>query len=183
MDWLAEVSEKARRNNQVLFAKDSEYLADLADLIRHQNRRTLVLWAFELSEESVMRLEDARPAEARPREALEAARAWAAGDIKMPLARRKILDCHAVAKELADPEAIALCHAVGQACSVVHTAGHALGYPLYDLTATVHRHGLNACGDAVEERKQHYIDRLLHWSAHVHDYPGPWAHFMLDSQL
>ena len=45
---------------------------------------------------------------------LEAARAWAAGDIKMPLARRKILDCHAVAKELANPEAIALCHAVGQ---------------------------------------------------------------------
>lgn len=180
MDWLAEVHEKARRNNQVLFAKDSEYLADLADLVRHQNRRTLALWAFDLAEESVARLEETCPEEPRPREALEAARAWAAGDVKMPLARRKILDCHALAKELQDPEAVALCHAVGQACSVVHTAGHTLGYPLYDLTATVRRCGLDACADAVEERKQHYMDRLLYWGARADGYPGPWARFMLD---
>ena len=31
---------------------------------------------------------------------------------------------------LENPPDIARRHAVGQACSVVHTAGHALGYPL-----------------------------------------------------
>ena len=62
----------------------------------------------------------------------------------MRYAQRKILDCHAFAKEAGCKEDVALCHAVGQACSVVHTAGHAIGYPAYDLTAIIHRYGIDA---------------------------------------
>ena len=39
----------------------------------------------------------------------------------MPVAKKAILECHAMAKELTDIADIALCHAIGQACSVVHT--------------------------------------------------------------
>ncbi len=182
MEWIDEVRAKAKRKNSVLFTRDSEFLADLAGLLREQDRRVAVLWALDLAEESVDLLEQALPQEPRPREALEAARAWSAGAIKMPLAQRKILDCHALAKELDDAESIALCHAVGQACAVVHTAGHTLGYPMYDLTATVHRFGLNDCLAPVESRKQEYIDRLLYWHGHVDDHRGPWASFILKAQ-
>ena len=179
MDWLDEVRIRLKKRNQVLFAKDTEYLQDLAMLFRGQNHKTMVLWALDLAAESVARLEEKYPDETRPREALEAARAWAAGKIKMRLAQRKILDCHAFAKEIDSKEDIALCHAVGQACAVVHTAGHAMGYPMYELSAIVYRLGIEDCAEAVEQRRQEYINKLFYWNEHVCDYEGEWADFML----
>ena len=178
MDWLDEVRTKIKRKNQVLFAKDSEFLRDLAMLFREQSHRTVVLWALDLAAGSVAKLEEKYPDETRPREALEAARAWAAGDIKMRLAQRKILDCHAFAKELGNKEDIALCHAIGQACAVVHTTGHAMGYPMYELSAIVYRLGIENCREAVERRKREYTEKLFYWNERVGNYEGQWADFM-----
>lgn len=178
MDWLEEVQEKVKRKNQVLFSKDSLLLQDLRLLVESQSRRGLVLWALDLAEETVKELEARYTGEGRPRQALEAARLWAAGTIKMPLAKRAILDCHGLAKELRDPADIARCHAVGQACSVVHTPGHALGYPIYELTALVRTYGLEHCRGPVEARAQHYVERLLFWQAQLPAYQGPWANFL-----
>lgn len=180
MYWLDEVKQNIKKRRQVLFSKDSEYLSDLAGLFAARPHRVMVLWALDFAAESVAELERAYPNELRVREALEAARQWAAGEVKMRLAQRKILDCHAVAKELADPADIAACHAVGQACAVVHTAGHALGYPMYDLTAIIRRLGVDNCREAVERRKAGYIDRLFYWDAHAANYQGMWAEFLKD---
>ena len=179
MDWLDEVSEREHRGNQILFRKDSILLQELNKCLREQNHRTVVLWAMVLAEEAVRRLEEERPEEARPRLALEAARQWAAGKIKMPRAQRCILDCHAAAKAMPTAAGAALCHAVGQACAVVHTAGHAMGYPMYDLTAIVLAQGIEQAAEAVERRKQEYIGRLLYWRENESQYQGGWADFML----
>ena len=179
MDWLDEVRIRLKKRNQVLFAKDMEYLQDLTMLFREQSHRTMVLWALDLAAESAAKLEERYPDETRPREALEAARAWAAGKIKMRPAQRKILDCHAFAKEIDSKEDIALCHAIGQACAVVHTAGHAIGYPIYDLSAIVYRFGIESCVEAVEQRKQEYIKKIFYWNEHIGDNEGEWAYFML----
>lgn len=178
MDWLEEVKEKQKRRNQVLFGKDSEYLLDLRMLFETQSHTVMTLWALDFAEETVELLKERYPEETRPEEALNAARDWAAGKEKMRFAQRKILDCHAVAKELSSKEDIALCHAVGQACAVVHTAGHAMGYPIYDLTALVCRYGLEECREWVEERKQEYISRLFYWIDHEKDEERTWAAFL-----
>ena len=161
--WLAEVQAKAKRRNQILFAAESPLLADLHRLIAGANRRALILWALELAEETVRELESRYPDDHRPREAVAAARAWAAGEIKMPLAKRAILDCHAMAKELVEPADIARCHAVGQACSTVHTEVHALGYPIYELTALARELGVEDCQEVVEARVRAYEQRLELW--------------------
>ena len=176
--WLADVSAKAKRHNQILFSKESFLLADLRHLIEQANRRVLILWALELAEETALQLAERYPEDLRPREAINAARAWAAGEIKMPIAKRAILNCHAMAKELTDPADIARCHAVGQACSVVHTAGHALGYPMYELTAIVLEHGLEACRDAVERRADYFAQRLHHWAEYEKSCRLDWAGFL-----
>lgn len=176
--WLAEVQAKAKRKNQILFSKDNMLLTDLRQLIRSANRRALVLWALELAEETVQQLEVRYPEDRRPREAVEAARDWAAGDIKMPIAQRKILCCHAMAKDLTDPADIARCHAVGQACSVVHTEGHVLGYPIYELTVIVLENGLTRCRDAVETRVGAYSNRLLYWVEFEKSCQCSWAKFL-----
>lgn len=179
MYWYKEVEEKLKRKNQILFSKDSEFLQDIALLIQNQNHRTVVLWALDLAEESVRILEERYPGENRPRKAIEATRLWAAGKIKMPQAKREILNCHALAKEISDLGDIALCHAVGQACGVVHTVGHAMGYPIYELTAVVRKYGIDNCKDVIELRKQEYIDRLNYWKNNYRNHKGEWADFML----
>lgn len=179
MNWIDEVSARMKRKNQVLFARDSAFLQDLAMLFQGQDHRVMALWAFDLASESVAQLEENDPGERRPREALEAARDWAAGKVKMRFAQRRILDCHAAAKEMTRKEDIASCHAVGQACAVVHTAGHALGYPIYDLTALVYKYGIGHCAEAAARRKQEYIEKLFFWNAHLCDYQGTWADFMI----
>lgn len=179
MDWINEVKAKLSRHNQILFSKDSEYLQDLRMLLNQQNHRVITLWAFEFAKETVEKLEKRYPDETRPQEARAAAQDWAAGKIKMRQAQRKILDCHAFAKEISARADIAMCHAVGQACAVVHTAGHAIGYPMYDLTSILYKYGIDHCAEPIEMRKQEYIERLLYWSGHLNDYKGGWAGFML----
>lgn len=175
--WLTEVKAKAKRKNQIFFSKDSLLLDGLRQLVEQTNRRALVLWTLELAEETAVQLEAKYP-DHRPGEAVEAAHAWAKGEIKMPIAKRAILNCHAMAKELNDQADIARCHAVGQACSTVHTVGHALGYPMYELTAIVLESGLDACRDAVQQRVAHYTERLLYWRGREPNHPGSWANFL-----
>ena len=62
---------------------------------------------------------------------------------------------------------------------MVHTAGHVLGYPIYDLTGLVFRFGLEGCRESVEARKRAYLEKLLYWQDHLEDYRGPWAEFLL----
>lgn len=179
MDWTDVVAGRLRRKNQVLFAKDDAFLQELAFQLRIQDRRVLVLWALDLAEDAVKALERQYPEQREPRDAWAAAGDWAAGRIRMPQARRAILACHAMARDLPAPEDAARCHAVGQACSVVHTAGHAMGFPVYELTALVRETGLPACRQAVESRWLEYLCRLARWREEAPWRQGPWAEFLL----
>ena len=58
MNWIDEVHTKLKRNNQILFAKDSEYLQDLMLLFQEQNHRVMVLWAFDFAAETIVILEE-----------------------------------------------------------------------------------------------------------------------------
>lgn len=116
--------------------------------------------------------------ETRLEAAVQLSREWAAGNVKMTVAKQAILQAHAVSKELDSLEEIALCDAVGQACSVVHTPGHALGFPIYELTALVRRHGVTACAPIVEARMLHYVERMQYWCERERSSPYEWATFM-----
>ena len=176
--WLAEVKAKAKCKNQILFSKDSLLLDELCQLVAQANRRVLVLWALELAEETARVLAEKHPEDVHSKEAVEAVTSWAKGQIKMPIAKQAILNCHAMAKELENPSDIARCHAVGQACSVVHTVGHALGYPMYELSAIVLELGLDDCKDTVEQRVMYYKQRLRYWMQYEKICQQNWAGFL-----
>lgn len=179
MDWISEVQNRINRKNHILFSKDSEFLCDLIALIQEQNHRIMVLWAFEFADGIVQKLFVRYPDEKRLESAVLASKDWAAGKVKMPAAKRAILQAHAVAKEISSLEDIALCHAVGQACSTVHANGHAIGFPIYELTAIIRKYGIPEGKEVVEERKQQYIERIYYWGEHHKKYPYEWADFMM----
>jgi len=115
MYWMADVENRIKKGNLVLFARNSDFLHELATLIQEQNHRALVLWAFDCADETVQDLLERYPDEKRLEAAVLAAKEWAFGKVKMPVAKRAILQAHGAAKEIASLADIALCHPVGQA--------------------------------------------------------------------
>lgn len=177
---LDDVREKYRRKNQLLFSRESACLQDLIRLICLQKHRTIVLWAFTCAEHPVALLKRAYPDDTRPEEAVRVCRMWAEGCVKMPEARKAILQVHAMACEVETPRDCALCHAVGQACSAVHTEAHAVGLVFYELTAIVRELGIDACEQAVDEKINYYISTLKDCQAEIDFQNRSWAAFLLD---
>ena len=72
----------------------------LMRLIETQSKPTIVTWCVDYAEKHFLPIyEQAYPGDRRPHEALEAAREWLAGKIKLPAAKEKILAAHAAARE------------------------------------------------------------------------------------
>ena len=178
MDWLEEVRARAKRRNKVLFMPGDALFDALSPLTERADRRALVLWALSLADDAVSRLRALLPEETRPMDAVRLARQWSRGEVKMPVAKAAILAAHAVAKEEISPEAAALCHAVGQACAVVHARGHAMGFAVYELTAIARRAGTENCAPQIEARVCEYMKRLQEAQARAETDPGPWAKFL-----
>ena len=173
---LADVEEKLRRGNQVLFDSSSPCLWEFCRSMEKMHRKNRILWALVCAEEMVAEWEQAYPQELRPRQALWECRRWAAGEIKMPQAKAAILACHAAAKDLQDPWAAAMCHAIGQGGSTIHVGRHALGIPIYYLTALVRRNPEDY-ESRVLGQVARYLTRMDDWErADISGYT--WAKFL-----
>ena len=177
--WTEVLQERIKRKNKILFTAESPLLYPLFKSIERENRRTVALFSFSLAEDGIKRLNDYGYSDKRPAEALIKSRMWAAGEIKMPEAKKAISECHAAAKTAPDNEVSALCHAIGQACSVVHTVKHAMGYPIYELSSIVYRLKEKNYERAVEKRVEEYFNILNSVRNSGAEKNMNWAKFML----
>src|SRR5579871_5508599 len=94
----------------------------------------LALWAAACAEHVLYLFESAQPEDPRPRQAIEAARAWTRGELKMMETRA--LGGHAMgaARDLRGAARFAA-YAAGQAAVVAHVAAHELGAAAYAIKA------------------------------------------------
>lgn len=167
---------KARR--QILFSREDPCIQAIAHMLDGRSRKVTVSWALDLAEETVLLLREKYPKDRRAADALLLTRQWARGEIKMPIAKRAILDCHNAAKEITNTEDIAHYHAVGQACATVHANAHAIGYPIYDLTALVRKNGTEQLQTHIDQRIGHYAARLAYWETACQTSPEKLATFL-----
>lgn len=177
---FSDVEIKIKKKNKILFSRDSQCLQELLELIQLQSHRTLVMWALDCPKMTLMQFEAKYPNEQRPKTCLDLCEAWARGKIKMPIAKRAILDSHAAAKEINDDEYGALCHAIGHAGATVHVETHAIGLPMYELTSIVLKYGKNDFYKPVIEKTEYYKERLLYWRENTDKLKLDWADFLLD---
>lgn len=173
---FVDAAEKLKRRRALLFSRESLCLQPLLQALRQESRITVVFWALTCAEAPAVVLETRYPEDPRPRQTLALAAAWAAGEIKMALPRRAILDLHAMAKTLSDPADAARCHAVAQACSAVHTEAHAIGLAVYELTAIARESPPETCTDALDARIAAYEAALPRCRVNVSG--RPWADFL-----
>lgn len=125
---------------KMLGAADSPYILSLMRLIETQSKATIASWCLDYAEASIMPIyKKSYPDDKRPELALNAARDWLDGKIKLPAVKALILDVHAAAREAeGNPAAQAAARALGQAASVVHVATHSLGLAFYGAAAVAY---------------------------------------------
>jgi hypothetical protein len=98
------------------------------------DHRLLALWAAACAEHVLHLFEAAKPADPRPRQAIEQARAWTRGEVTMSEARAAAVAANAAARDLSGAARHAA-HAAGQAAAVAHVAAHELGAAAYAIKA------------------------------------------------
>jgi immunity protein 5 of polymorphic toxin system len=99
------------------------------------NHHLLALWAAACAEHVLHFFEEVQPEDDRPRQAIEQARAWVRGEIRMSQARAAGGHAMAAARELSGAARHAA-FAAGQAAVVAHVAAHELGAAAYAIKAS-----------------------------------------------
>ncbi|MFC8342720.1 putative immunity protein [Streptomyces sp. NPDC057280] len=94
----------------------------------------LALWAAACAEHVLGLFETARPEDPRPRRAIEHARAWTRGEVRMMEARAAGGHAMGAARDLRGAARHAA-YAAGQAAVVAHVAAHELGAAAYAIKA------------------------------------------------
>lgn len=98
------------------------------------DHQLLALWAASCAEHVLWLFESARPEDQRPRQAIERARSWARGEIRMTDSRAAAGHANAAARDLIGAPRHAA-YAAGQAAAVAHVAAHELGAAAYAIKA------------------------------------------------
>jgi hypothetical protein len=110
----------------------------------------LAVWAAVCAEHVLHLFEQVLPGDNRPRMAIEMARAWSRGEIKMMEAREAAIAANAAAR-LVTGAAKEAAHAAGQAAAVAHMAAHELGAAAYGIRAA---RAASPEGDRIEAGRQ-----------------------------
>jgi len=102
-----------------------------------RNHRRFALLAAREAERVLSIFETQRPTDRRPRQAIEAIRAWATGKRELGMAevRRLSLGAHAAAREARSDGARFAARAAGHAVATWHVPTHAMGAPMYACKA------------------------------------------------
>lgn len=154
------------------------YIQSLMKLIETQSKATLATWAVDYSEQVILPLwSKYYPDDLRPQNGLNAARKWLSGSIKLPQAKKIILECHAAARETEGiPVAQAAARSIGQSASTIHSARHCIGLAFYGAIAVAYdRLGTDAPWGQIEQCAAEECGRMeasLHAVA-VENEPNP----------
>lgn len=142
------------RARKMLSDWNAPYIQSLMKLIETQSKATLAYWAVGYSERVILPLWGKYyPDDLRPQNALNAAREWLSGTIKLPEAKAAILECHAAAREAdGNPVAQAAARTIGQCASTIHSARHCIGLAFYGAIAVAYdRLGTDASWGQIEQ--------------------------------
>ncbi len=108
----------------------------LTELANRTDQKILAVWALLCAERVLPIFEEKYPNDPRPRDAIEAGRAWVLGEIRVGEVRKAAFSAHAAARAAAgDSSASFAARAAGHAAATAHTPGHAIHAAEYAIKA------------------------------------------------
>lgn len=127
----------------------------ISELVAKSDHKTLAIWGADCAERVLTFFEKKYPKDNRPRNAIEAGRAWTRGELRMTEARKAAFAAHAAARDANEfAEACSAARAAGHAASTAHTARHAVYAAIYAATAL--REASGSPDAMVKEREWQY---------------------------
>ncbi len=108
-----------------------------AKRLDEQDHKLLALWAADCATHVLPCFEDSNSGDARPREALEALRRWARGELTISKVRAAAFAAHAAARDTEHAAARLAARAAGHAAATAHVAEHARHSAAYAVKAAV----------------------------------------------
>lgn len=146
---------------------EKPHVQALMSTIETQSKHTLASWAINYSKDALLPLyERAYPEDLRPVNALDGAKRWLEGTVKLPQVKPLILKCHEAAREASDyPVAQGVARAIGQSASTIHSPRHCIGLYFYGALALAYNElGVQASRaelDKYEEEECHRMYEAL----------------------
>lgn len=143
---------------------NAPYIQSLMNLVETQSKSTLANWVVDYAERVLLPLWiKYYRNDQRPQNALDAARKWLSGEIKLPEAKVTILECHAAAREAdLNPVAQAAARAMGQSASTIHAPRHCMGLAFYGALAVAYDTlGTNETWEKLEQYAAEECERML----------------------
>jgi hypothetical protein len=125
-----------------------------------QDHKLLTIWASDCAERVLINFEILCPQDERPRKAIDAARAWTHGMIKVGDARDAAFASHAAARDISNPAAKYAARAAGHAAAAAHVVSHAYYAAEYAVKAFIAAQEIDKSGN--EERKWQYLHLPVH---------------------
>jgi hypothetical protein len=125
------------------------------------DRTTATIWALDCAEHVLPFFEKKYPRDKRPRQAIEAARAWARGKTRVGPARTAALAAHATARKAKDNTARAAARAAGQAAATAHVVSHATHAADYAAKAVGYSVDATKTDAAIAKEQEWQYHRLL----------------------
>ncbi len=122
---------------KMLGRADSPGIVALMKQIETQSKTTIAGWCVQYAGENILPVyEKAYPEDKRPGRALQAAREFLNGKMKLPAAKAIIREAQAAAREAeGNPAAQAAARAVAQSAAAIHTPTHSLALAFYGAAA------------------------------------------------
>lgn len=111
-------------------------------------RRLVASWAADCAERVLVLFEADAPTDARPRDAIARARAFARGELDTAGEIRRRFEAGRAAHAASTPASVAAARAAAQAAGVAHMGAHALGAAAYAAKAAGLAAGLAASDEA-----------------------------------
>lgn len=134
------VKSRYKRKNKLLVRPYDQMFKSLITDLQNADRKRICLWSIALATKELedLHIHGDYGSECVCKTSIQMASYWMSGLTTMEYARKFILMAHQYAKFDESKNNIYgcnMCHAIAQACSVVHTVDHAMGFPIYHLTA------------------------------------------------
>jgi len=133
------------------------------ELVKVTDHKTLAVWAIDCAGRVLPCFEGKYPDDPRPRNAVEACRAWiTTGIFNMADIRRASLAAHAAARETGEDNAArSAARATGQAVATAHVPTHSIGAANYALQAVHRATNSSDAGAAIAKERDWQYRHLL----------------------